>query len=84
MRFLGLIAVLAIIYYAYSKRLGPGPDRVEGAMQEYSQTAPAQSANSSKSTTAKPAPATSNLRRPLDTTRNVLDQVKQRNGNHDF
>jgi hypothetical protein len=85
MRFLGLVAVLAIIYYAYSKRVAPGPNSVDSAMTEFAQTAPATSTNVSQTAAPQPsAPATSTVRRPIDTTRSVLEQVKKRNGNGEF
>ena len=83
MRFLGLIAVLAIVYVLYSKRAQPGPDSTDKAMAEFAQTAPAGSAASNS-----PAPAsgasTSNIRRPIDTTRQVLDRVKKQNSASEF
>ena len=89
MKLLGLIAVLAVIYYAYHQRLAPGKDSTASAMHEFDQTAPA--AGASRPQNAAPAqpaqssaPATSNLRRPIDRTRAVLEQVKQRNGDGEF
>ena len=85
MRLLSLVAVLAIIYYTYSKRVAPGPNSVDSAMTEFSQTAPAPTASTPQTTPPQSsAPATSNLRRPIDTTRSVLEKVKKRNGNGEF
>ena len=84
MRLLSLVVVLGIIYYAYSRRITPGPNSVDTAMTEFSKTAPATASSSpSSSSTSQPAPQ-GNLRRPIDRTRAVLDQVKQRNGSGDF
>ena len=82
MRLLSLVVVLGIIYYAYSRRIAPGPNSVNTAMTEYSQTVPASTA-AAPSSTAQSAPS-GNLRRPIDRTRATLEQVKQRNGNGDF
>jgi hypothetical protein len=93
MKLLSLVAVVAIVYFAYGKRLAPGNDSVGGAMQEFDKTVPAAKANSpakphtAATSAARPqtaAPGTSNLRRPIDRTRAVLEQVKQRNGNGEF
>jgi hypothetical protein len=84
MRFLGLIAVLAIIYVTYTKRLATKPDSTSEAMKEYAQTAPPESAPSQAAAPSAPAPSSSNLRRPIDTTRSVLEKVKQRNKDSDL
>ena len=85
MRLLSLVVVVAIIYYTYSKRVAPGPNSVDSAMTEYSQTVPAPPASSPQVIAPQSSPpATSNLRRPIDTTRNVLERVKKRNGDGEF
>jgi hypothetical protein len=84
MRFLALIIVIAIIYLVL-KHHGP-TSSVPEAMREadaVTQTTPAPTP-ASPTATAQPAQPTSGLRRPLDRTRNVLDQVKQRNGGGEF
>jgi hypothetical protein len=83
MRLLSLVVVMAIIYFAYSKRITPGKDSTSAAMQDFEQTAPP---STRPATAAAPAPAASNsnLRAPIDRTRAVLEQVKKRNGNGEF
>lgn len=84
MRLVGLVVVLGIIYYAYSKRLGAAgdaPKSTDSAMKEYVETvgsaAPQSSAGSA-------APQESGIKRPINTTRDVLNQVKKRNGDGEF
>jgi hypothetical protein len=90
MKFLGLIAVVAIVYFAYGKRLAPdGNPSVSNAMSEFEKTVPAntRTAGTSSSAPAVRAPqqqSTSNIRRPIDRTRAVLEQVKARNGDGEF
>ena len=90
MKFLGLVAVVAIVYFAYGKRLAPdGNQSVNNAMSEFEKTVPANTppaaTSSSASAPATPAPqSSSNIRRPIDRTRAVLEQVKARNGDGAF
>jgi hypothetical protein len=94
MKLLGLVAALAIILCAYNRRFTPGKDSVDSAMSEFDKTvpaerssnpqAPARPASATTAATTSPSPATSNLRRPIDRTRAVLEQVKQRNGEGEF
>ncbi len=85
MRFIALLIVVAIIYLAWSRR-GPVTS-VDNAMKEadaVAETAPARNPATvypPKAKTAQPAqPAqpSSGLRRPIDRTRAVMDQVQQR------
>src|SRR5215213_2444691 len=94
MKLLGLVVALAIILCAYNRRLTPGKDSVDSAMSEFDKTVPAERpsnptattrpTNATAGATTAPSPATSNLRRPIDRTRAVLEQVKQRNGEGEF
>ena len=89
MKLLGLIAAIAIILLAYNRRLTPGKDSVDNAMDEFDKTVPAERAApsapaSSSTASATTAPATSNIRRPIDRTRAVLERVKERNGDGEF
>ena len=92
MKLLGLVVVLAIILSAYNRRLTPGKESVDTAMKEFEQTVPAPSRPAAAAKTAAApaqaaptaAPTTSNLRRPIDRTRAVLEQVKARNGDGEF
>jgi hypothetical protein len=89
MRLLGIVVALGVVLYMYKQRLEPGKDSVDSAMVEFDKTAPAPSGTPAKTaaaptSTQAPAPASSNLRRPVDRTRAVLEQVKQRNGDGEF
>jgi hypothetical protein len=94
MKFLSLVAVVAIVYFVYGKRLAPDNNQsVNHAMSEFDKTAPANAGSTAASgaqasgaptqTSAQPQ-STSNIRRPIDRTRAVLEQVKARNGNGEF
>ena len=92
MKFLGLVAVVAIVYFAYGKRLAPDGNRsVNNAMSAFEKTVPASTGTAGTSTSSSapavsaPAPqSTSSIRRPIDRTRAVLEQVKARNGDGAF
>ena len=94
MKLLGLVAALAIIVFAYNGRLTPGKDSVDNAMIEFDKTIPAErpsnpqeplrTATATAPATTAASPPSSNLRRPIDRTRAVLEQVKQRNGEGEF
>ena len=75
MRFISLFVVIAIIYFAYSRRVqDSGPNsRVAEAMAEADKILPPQP----PPTVA--APQGSGLRAPMDRTRKVLNQVSGRN-----
>lgn len=82
MRYVALLVVIAIIYVAWSRR-GPVTS-VDKAMKEadaVTQTTPQRNPPTVYPPTAQPAqPAqqSSGLRAPIDRTRAVMDQVKQR------
>jgi hypothetical protein len=95
MKFLGLIVVVAIVYFAYGKRLAPdGNPSINNAMSEFEKTVPANTRPAATSGTGTSAPASSgnasqpqgasSVRRPIDRTRAVLEQVKSRNGDGEF
>jgi hypothetical protein len=79
MRFVAIIVVLAIIYIVFT-RMGPVTS-VSEAMKEADAVEPvvAPTATPWAATKAQPARQSSGLRRPLDRTRAVLKQVRQRN-----
>ncbi len=79
MRIVAIVVVLAIVYYIYGRagdKTSP-QNRVAEAQAEAAQVMPAPQA-------AQPPPPTNSLRAPMDRTRQVLEQVKQRNGNGEF
>lgn len=76
MRIVAIVVVLAIVYYIYGRngdKTSP-QNRVAEAQTEAAQVMPA----------AQPAQPTNSIRAPMDRTRQVLQQVKQRNGNGEF
>jgi hypothetical protein len=77
MRYLALLAVVAIVYFVLARR-APVADVKEAMAQTEVQPltrGPREVA---------PVPATSSIKRPLDRTHAVLDQVKARNGGGEF
>ncbi|MEQ1860674.1 MAG: hypothetical protein ABMA13_12135 [Chthoniobacteraceae bacterium] len=75
MKFVGLLAVLAIIYLLVSRQSRSG--FATEAMKEAD--AVVATPRPQAAPPAPPAPATTGLRAPIDRTRGVLDQAKQRN-----
>jgi hypothetical protein len=81
MRLIGLLLVVGIIGFFWSRRnasVSPTTD-----VDEVMATPVAQPALVSPGSTPPPKES-SGLRRPIDRTRNVLDQVKSRNGAGEF
>lgn len=82
MRFVALLVVLAIIYVAWSRR-GPVTS-VDEAMKEADAVAeatprhPPTAFPPKAAAAASPGQPSSGLRRPIDRTRAVMDQVQQR------
>ncbi len=78
MRIVAIVVVLAIVYYIYGRNGDKTSlqNRVAEAQAEAAKVMPAPQA-------AQPPP-TNSLRAPMDRTRQVLDQVKQRNGKGEF
>lgn len=83
MRLVGLLVVVAIIGFFWSRR---GRNGSASEIDEILATpAPAGAAVSNASASNSQAqPASSGLRRPIDRTRSVLEKVKGRNGNGEF
>ena len=83
MRIVGIVVVLAIVYYIYGRNGDKTSlqNRVAEAQAEAAQVMPAP--QSAQPPAAQPPP-TNSLRAPMDRTRQVLDQVKQRNGKGEF
>jgi hypothetical protein len=88
MRFVALLVGMAIVCMLVLKRAQPS--QVAEAMREADAVVePVNTASAGSSSTAKPAatqstPSTTGMRAPLDRTRSVLNQVKQRNGGGEF
>jgi len=83
MRIVAIVVVLAIVYYIYGRNGDKTSlqNRVAEAQDEAAKVMPAPQATQPQA--AQPPP-TNSLRAPMDRTRQVLDQVKQRNGKGEF
>ena len=82
MKFIALLIAMAIVCMLVVKRAQPS--QVAEAMREAD--AVVQPVSSAPATPQPSAPAqnSTGLRRPIDRTRSVLNQVKQRNGSNEF
>lgn len=76
MKYLALLAAVAVIYFVLARRT-PVTEVKEAMAQTEVQPL-------TQGPRAVAAPATSALKRPLDRTHAVLDQVKARNGGGEF
>lgn len=72
MKYLGLIAVLAIVYVAYSRLASVAPSETATIQREMEPAAPVVQTH------------TSELKRPIGRTHEVLGQVKVRNESGEF
>jgi hypothetical protein len=81
MRLIGLLLVVGIIGFFWSRRNASVNSTTD--VDEAMATPVAQPALVSSVSTPAPTES-SGLRRPIDRTRNVLDQVKSRNGAGEF
>jgi hypothetical protein len=85
MRMVGILAVVAVIGFAYSRRGKVDAGRAELDEIMGSTPTPVPAAIVSGAITPAPsAESSSGLRRPIDTTKRALEQVKGRNGNGEF
>ena len=82
MKFVALLVGLAIICVLVVKRAQPS--QVAEAMREADAVGQPVAAKSATPQAGTPNPAPTGLRAPLDRTRSVLNQVKQRNGANEF
>ena len=82
MKFVGLLVAMAIIGMLVVKRAEPS--QVGEAMREADAVVQPVNAGTATPRTAAASPAPSGLRAPIDRTRSVLNQVKQRNGKGEF
>jgi hypothetical protein len=84
MRFVALLIVIAIICLVLTHR-GPVSSVPEAMREADAVTHPAATtAAPGPTATVQPAPQSAGLRAPLDRTRAVLGQIKQRNGGGEF
>ena len=84
MRYIGLLAVVAIIYITYSKMVAP-TEPTPAQKEDAALVKPLDAANPDHpAAAATPAPHTDQLKAPLDRTREVLDQVKKQNSGGQF
>ena len=83
MKYVFLLATVAVIYLVLAHRAPVDPVVAEITQQEAAPltTGPR---GGPAAATAVPAVRTNSLKRPIDRTREVLGQVKQRNGNGEF
>lgn len=87
MRYVAILAVVAIVYFVLVRR-SPVAEVKEAVaqteVQPLTQGPKPAAAPAAGQTAAAPAPASSGIRRPIDRTHAVLNQVKGRNGGGDF
>jgi len=84
MRLIGLLFVVGIIGFVWSRR-GASVGSTSAEEELFATPAARPALVSSATTPATPAPRqSSSLRRPIDRTRSVLEQVKGRNGAGEF
>ena len=86
MRIVGLLAVVAVIGFAYSRRVKTHDSNAElnEVMSAAATPVPVALVAGATPAPAVPSQPSSGLRRPIDTTRQVLDKVKARNGDGEF
>jgi hypothetical protein len=85
MRLVGILVVVGIIGFAYT-RWAKSPDITKEAMKEADavMSTPVAQVAGATPAPAQPGAPSSGLRRPIDRTRQVLEQVKGRNGAGEF
>jgi len=82
MKYVFLLTTVAVIYFFIARKAPVAPVVKEITQQE---AAPLTSGPAgAPSTAATPGEHTNSLKRPIDRTKEVLNQVKQRNGNGEF
>ena len=83
MKYVFLLATVAVIYFFWARQVPVTPVVAEITQQEAAPltTGPR---GGPATATATPAERTNSLKRPIDRTREVLNQVKQRNGAGEF
>src|SRR4029453_14668652 len=86
MRLAGLLIVLGIIGFFWTRRASTvgSTSKLDDELLGSPAARPGLVAPSATPSKSQPQPASSGLRRPIDRTRSVLEQVKQRNGNGEF
>jgi len=83
MKYIFLLATVAVIYFFWARQAPVAPVVAEITQQE---AGPLTTGPRNPPAAATPAPAerTNSLKRPIDRTREVLNQVKQRNAAGEF
>ena len=83
MKYVFLLVTVAAVYFFWAHKAPVAPVVAQITQQE---AAPLSSGprGGPAAATAAPAERTNALKRPIDRTREVLNQVKQRNGNGEF
>jgi hypothetical protein len=86
MRLVGLLLVVGIIGFFWSRRGGrvSPVSEIDEELMATPKPIPGMVSPSSTPVTAAPQAASSGLRRPIDHTRSVLEKVKGRNGDEEF
>ena len=86
MKYVFLLIAVALVYLFLVRKAPVAPVVKEITQQEAAPltTGPAGAPASSPVSGAAPAQSTNALKRPIDRTKDVLNQVKQRNGNGEF
>ena len=83
MRYIGLLAVVAIIYITYARMSAPTPAE-KPDKTDITQPLDAANPDHPPAADATPSPQTDALKAPLDRTREVLDQVKKQKSADQF
>ena len=86
MKYVFLLITVALVYFFLVRKAPVAPVVKEITQQEAVPltTGPAGVPASSPASGTAPAQSTNSLKRPIDRTKEVLNQVKQRNGNGEF
>jgi hypothetical protein len=83
MKYVFLLATVAVVYFFLVRKVPLAPVVTEVTQQEAAPLATGPRVAPSAAPTA-PAVRTNSLKRPIDRTHEVLNQVKQRNGQGEF
>jgi hypothetical protein len=86
MRLAGLLLVVGIIGFLWTRRASPvgSSSKLDDELFGTPTARPGLVAPGATPSKSQPQAASSGLRRPIDRTRSVLEQVKQRNGDGEF
>jgi hypothetical protein len=84
MKYVFLLATVAVVYFFLVRKAPVAPVVAEITQQEAAPPTTGPRNPPATVTPAAPAVHTNSLKRPIDRTREVLNQVKQRNGGGEF